>query len=52
MISSRPPEFIARRQLLKDRKALAFAPIMDDVREKIGITAAWDTFEEIAYLDI
>jgi hypothetical protein len=25
---------------------------MDDVRKKIGITAAWDTFEEIAYLDI
>ena len=36
--------------IAEDRQALLFAPIMDDMREKIGIAAAWNTLEETARL--
>ena len=34
----------------QDRKALFFAPVMDDMREKIGIPAVWNALEEIPAL--
>ena len=30
----------------QDQEALVFAPIVDDVRENVGIAAAWNTVEE------
>jgi hypothetical protein len=35
----------------EDREALLFAPVMYDVREKVGMAAAWNTVEEAARLD-
>ncbi len=37
--------------MAKDRKALVFVPVMEDVRKDVSIRPVGDTFEEIAGLD-
>ena len=51
MMSNRLARIHRAPAVAEDREALVLRPIVDDVREQIGIAAAWDALEETARLD-